>query len=76
MDSEELEQQELVYITNLKTGLQKDGMRQYDEEGPDEKKPAVEKQRYHYDIPRKKEKMRKLWSQRKWHSQTLGITFS
>ena len=39
---EELEQQQLVYITNLKNGLQKDGMKLYNEEGPNEKKPAVE----------------------------------
>ena len=35
-----------------------------------------EKPQYHHDIPRKKEKMRKLWSPRKWHCQTLGKTFS
>ena len=36
----------------------------------------MEKPRYHHNIPRKKEKMRKLWSPRKWHCQTLGKTFS
>ena len=36
----------------------------------------LEKPQYHHDIPRKKEKMRKLWSRRKWHCQTLGKTFS
>ena len=35
-----------------------------------------EKPRNHYNIPRKKGKMRKLWSPRKWHCQTLGKTFS
>ena len=35
-----------------------------------------EKPKYHHDIARKKEKMRKLWSPRKWHCQTLGKTFS
>ena len=39
---QETEQQELVYIMNLKNGLQKDGMKLYDEEGPNDKKPAVE----------------------------------
>ena len=39
---EESEQQQLVYITNLKNGLQKDGTKLYDEEGPNDKKPAVE----------------------------------
>ena len=42
LDSEELEQQELVYIMDLKDGLQKDGMKSYNEEGPDKKNPAVE----------------------------------
>ena len=42
MDTEESEQQQLVYITNLKNGLQKDSMKLYDEEGPNDKKPAVE----------------------------------
>ena len=31
-----------MYITNLKNGLQNDGTKLYDEEGPNEKKPAVE----------------------------------
>ena len=34
------------------------------------------KPRNHHDIPRKKGKMRKLWSPRKWDCQTLGKTFS
>ena len=42
LDMEESEQQQLVYITNLKNGLQKDGMKLYDEEGPNTTKPAVE----------------------------------
>ena len=42
LDMEELEQQQLVYIMNLKNGLQKDGMKLYNEEGPNDKKPAVE----------------------------------
>ena len=42
LDTEESEQQQLVYITNLKNGLQKDSMKLYDEEGPNEKKPAME----------------------------------
>ena len=40
---QESEQQQLVYITNLKNGLQKDGMKLYDEEGPNNKKPVEEK---------------------------------
>ena len=37
LDTEEHEQPELVYITNLEDGLQKNGTKLYDEEGPDEK---------------------------------------
>ena len=38
---EEPEQQQVVYITNLENGIQKDGTELYDEEGPNEKKPAA-----------------------------------
>ena len=126
LETKEPEQQQVVYITNLKNGLQKDSTKLYDEESPDKKKPVVknrfveepslnnlnhvfevyeesgsdveyiedslkrenkknskednytnmdeknegkranliklENPRYHHDIPRKKEKMRKLWS--------------
>ena len=41
LETEEHEQLELVYITNLKDGLRKSGTKLYDEEGPDEKKPAA-----------------------------------
>ena len=37
LETEETEQQEIVYITNLEDGLQKDGTKLYDEEGPNEK---------------------------------------
>ena len=39
---EEPKQQQLVYITNLKNGLQEDGTKLYDEECPNDKKPAAE----------------------------------
>ena len=39
---EEPEQQQLVYIMNLKNGLQRDGAKLYNEEGPNDKKTAVE----------------------------------
>ena len=42
LDTEEPEQQQLVYIMNLKNGLQKENMKLYDEEGPNEKKSAAE----------------------------------
>ena len=41
LETEEPEQQHVVYITNLENGLRKDGTKFYDEEGPDEKKPAA-----------------------------------
>ena len=41
METEDPEQLEIVYITNLENGLQKDGTNLYDEEGLNEKKPAV-----------------------------------
>ena len=37
LDMEEFEQQQLVYIMNLKNGSQKDGMKLYDEESPNNK---------------------------------------
>ena len=41
LGTEEPEQQEVVYITNLEDGLQKDSTALYDEKGPNEKKPAA-----------------------------------
>ena len=45
LGTEEPEQQEIVYITNLEDGLRKDGTTLYDEEGPN-KKTCCEKQAY------------------------------
>ena len=41
MATEEPEQQQIVYITNLEDGLRKDGTTLYDERGLNKKKPAV-----------------------------------
>ena len=41
MEREEYDQQQIVYITNLEDGLQKNSTKLYDEEGPNEKKPAA-----------------------------------
>ena len=41
MYTEETEQQQAVYITNLERGLQKDGTKLYDEESPNEKRPTA-----------------------------------
>ena len=38
-----------MYITNLKGGLQKDGTKLYDEEGPNNKKPAAKNR--HFEEP-------------------------
>ena len=38
LETEEPEQQQIVYITNFKDGLQKDGTKLYDEDGPNEKR--------------------------------------
>ena len=43
LETEEPKQQQVVYITNLEKGLQKDGTKLYDEEGPNEKKTCCEK---------------------------------
>ena len=42
LDMQETEQHELVYLTNLKNGIRKDSMKLYDEEGPNDRKPAAE----------------------------------
>ena len=41
LGTEEPEQQDVVYITNLKDGVRKDSTALYDEKGPNEKKPAA-----------------------------------
>ena len=50
LESEELEQQQLVYITNLKNGLRKDSMKLYDAQGPNEKKPAAKNLNHVYEL--------------------------
>ena len=41
LETKEYNQQQIVYITNLKEGLRKNGTKLYDEEGPNEKMLAV-----------------------------------
>ena len=41
LETEEAEQQQVVYITNLENGLQKAGTKLYHEEGPNKEKPTV-----------------------------------
>ena len=49
LDTQETEQPQLVYITNLEGGLQKGSMKLYKEEGPNNKKPAVKN--WHFEEP-------------------------
>ena len=49
LDTQETEQQELVYITNLKGGLQKDSTKLYNEEDPNNKKPEAKNR--HFEEP-------------------------
>ena len=49
LDTQEMEQPQLVYIMNLEGGLQKDGTKLYEEEGPNNKKPTVENR--HFEEP-------------------------
>ena len=71
------------YIEDSLKGENKKNSKEENYTNMDEKKERkqadllkLEKPRYHHNIPRKEEKMRKLWSRRKWHCQTLGKTFS
>ena len=41
LDTQETEEAQLVCITNLEGGLQKGGMKLYEEEGPSNIKPAA-----------------------------------
>ena len=41
LETEEPDQQQIVYITNLEDGLRKNGTKLHDEEGPNKKMPAV-----------------------------------
>ena len=74
---------DIDYIEDSLKGESKNNSKEENYTNMDEKKEGkradllkLGKPQYHHDIPRKKEKMRKLWSQRKWHCQTLGKTFS
>ena len=49
LDTQKTELQQLVYIMNLKGGLPKDSMKLYEEEGPNNKKPAVKNR--HFEEP-------------------------
>ena len=49
LDTQGTEQPQLVYITNLMGSIQKDSMKLYKEEGPDNKTPAAKNR--HFEKP-------------------------
>ena len=61
-----------------KKNLKEDNYTNMDEEKEGKQADLLrsKKTRSDHNIPRKKEKMRKLWSQRKWSCHTLERTFS
>ena len=52
LDTQEMEQPQLVYIMNLKGGLQKDGTKLYEEEGPNNKKPTAKNRHFEEPTPK------------------------
>ena len=71
------------YIEDFFKGENKKNSKEDDYTNMDEKKKGKQADllktkttRYHHVIPRKKGKMRKLWSRRKWSCYTLGNTSS
>ena len=62
-DTQETEQQQLVYITNLKGGLQKDSMKLYNEEVPNNKKPAVKNSHFEEPTPNNLNHVYKLYKE-------------
>ena len=58
-----------------KKNLKEKGYTTMDEEKEGKQADLLNKGNHH-DIPRMKGEMKKLWSPRKWHCQTLGKTFS
>ena len=70
------------YIEDFSKGEDKRNSKEYDYANMDMKKEGKQADlkesnltRYHHDIPRKKVKMRKLWSQKKWGWDSLKKTF-
>ena len=65
---------DIIYIEDFSKGEARENSKEYDYANMDLEKQKRKKAhlqelnitRNHHDIPRKKAKMRKLWSQRKW----------
>ena len=71
------------YIEDFLKGEDKKNSKEYDYTNMDVKKEGKQADlqeskitRYHHDIPRKKVKMRKLWSRKKWGWETSEKIFN
>ena len=71
------------YIEDFSKGEEKRNSKEYDyanmdweKEGKQADLQEFNKTQYRHDIPRKKVKMRKLWSRKKWGWDSLKKTFS
>ena len=74
---------DVIYIEDISKGETRKNSKEYnytnmnmEKEGKQADLQELNITRYHHDIPRKKVKMRKLWSRRKWSWDSLKKTFS
>ena len=74
---------DVIYIEDFSKGEARKNSKEYDYTNMDLEKEGKQADlqdlnitRYRHDIPRKKVKMRKLWSRRKWGWDSLKKTFS
>ena len=74
---------DVIYIEDFSKGEARKNSKEYDYANIDLEKEGKQADlhelnitRYRHDIPGKKVKMRKLWSRRKWGSDSLKKTFS
>ena len=74
---------DVIYIEDFSKGEARKNSKEYnyinmdlEKEGKLANLQELNITRYHHDIPRKKVKMRKLWSQKKWGRDSLKKTFS
>ena len=74
---------DVIYIEDFSKGEARKNSKEYDytnmdleKEGKQAGLQELNRTRYRHNIPRKKVKMRKLWSQKKWGWDSLKKTFS
>ena len=74
---------DVIYIVDSSKGEARKNTKEHDyanmdlaKEGKQADLQELNITRYHHEIPRKKVKMRKLWSRRKWGWDSLKRTFS